>query len=352
MKLEQKYKINMLPRMGKYIILTIAIALVVAGLRAWQLFGYIFHENVKADYVLYIQRGSTYETVIDSLVKNDVLYDLKGFKWVARKKDYPSLVKPGRYLLRKNMNSNEVVNMLRSGQQTALNVTFNNIRFAEQLASVVAGYLEPDSAAFMEVLSPGYGPEYGFTPETYKAMFIPNTYQFYWTTTPKEFTDRMKKEYDRFWNEQRRQKAEALGMTPVEVATLAAIVQEETVKEDEKPRVAGVYINRLRRNMPLQADPTVKFAVGDFTLQRILFVHLETDSPYNTYKNAGLPPGPITFPEISSIDAVLNYEAHNYLYFCAKDDFSGYHAFARTLAEHNRNADRYRKALNERKIFR
>lgn len=352
MKLEQKYKIIMLPRMGKYIILIIAIALVVAGLRAWQLFGYIFHENVKADYVLFVHRGSTFEAVIDSLVKNDVLYDLKGFKWVAKKKEYPTLIKPGRYLLRKNMNSNEVVNMLRSGQQTALNVTFNNIRFPEQLASVVAGYLEPDSAAFMEVLSPDYGPEYGFTPETYKAMFIPNTYQFYWTTTPKEFTDRMKKEYDRFWTEQRRQKAEALGLTPVEVATLAAIVQEETVKEDEKPRVAGVYINRLRRNMPLQADPTVKFAVGDFTLQRILFVHLETDSPYNTYKNAGLPPGPITFPEISSIDAVLNYEAHNYLYFCAKDDFSGYHAFARTLAEHNRNADRYRKALNERKIFR
>jgi UPF0755 protein len=352
MKLEQKNRINMLPGMGKYIILVIAIALILTGLRAWQLFGYIFNENVKEDYVLYLHNGSKYETVIDSLVKNNVLHDLKAFKWVAKKKDYPDLVKRGRYLLKKNMSSNEVVNMLRSGQQSPVNLTFNNIRFPEQLATVVAGYLEPDSASIMSVLLPENAAGYGFTPETYKAMFIPNTYQFFWTSSAKDFADRMKKEYERFWNQQRRQKAEALGMTPVEVATLAAIVQEETVKGDEKPRVAGVYINRLKRNMPLQADPTVKYAVGDFTLRRILFVHLEVDSPYNTYKHAGLPPGPITFPEISSIDAVLNYENHNYFYFCAKDDFSGYHAFARTLAEHNRNADRYRRALNDRRIFR
>jgi UPF0755 protein len=352
MKLEQKNKINMLPKMGKYIIIVIAVALIITGLRAWQLFGYIFNENVQSDYVLYLHRGSDYETVLDSLVKNDVLYDLKGFKWVANKKDYPALVKHGRYLLRENMNSNEVVNMLRSGQQSPLKLTFNNIRFPEHLAKVVSGYIEPDSAALMMVLSPEYAGNYGFDTDTYKAMFIPNTYEFYWTTTAREFADRMKREYDRFWNDQRRQKAEALGMTPVEVAILAAIVQEETVKEDEKPKVAGVYINRLRRSMLLQADPTVKFSVGDFTIQRVLFKHLEIDSPYNTYKYAGLPPGPITYPEISSIDAVLNFENHNYLYFCAKDDFSGYHSFARTLAEHNRNAERYRQALNNRRIFR
>ncbi len=352
MNLEQKNKLNLLPRMGKYIILIIAIALVIAGMRAWQLIGYIFHENVKTDYVLYLNNGSTFGSVVDSLEKNDVLINMKAFRWVARKKEYPTLVKPGRYLIKKNMNSNEVVNMLRSGQQSPVNLTFNNIRFPENLAAVVSGYLEADSAEIIKVLLPVNGPEYGFSPETFKAMFIPNTYQFFWTATPKEFTDRMKKEYERFWNEQRRLKAEALGMTPVEVSILASIVQEETIKENEKPRVAGVYINRLRQNMPLQADPTVKYAVGDFTLKRILFVHLEVDSPYNTYKNTGLPPGPITYPEISSIDAVLNYENHNYLYFCAKDDFSGYHAFARTLAEHNRNADRYRRALNERRIFR
>jgi UPF0755 protein len=352
MKLEQKNKINILPRVSRIIIFVIAVALLISGLWAWKIFGYIFNENVKKDFVLYLHRGSTFDSVVDSLVNNDVLNEVKAFRWVAKRKDYGDVVRHGRYLLKKNMNANEVVNMLRSGRQAPVNLTFNNIRFPEQLAAVAAGYLEADSAAMMLVLTPDNGPRFGFTPETYKAMFIPNTYQFYWTATPEEFAERMKKEYDRFWNEQRRQKAEAMGMTPVEVATLASIVQEETVKGDEKPRVAGVYINRLRRSMPLQADPTVKFAIGDFTLQRILFQHLEIDSPYNTYKNAGLPPGPITYPEISSIDAVLNYENHNYLYFSAKEDFSGYHSFARTHAEHTRNADRYRRALNQRGIFR
>lgn len=352
MKREQQNKVNILPRAGKIIMVVTALGLLLAGYRAWVLFGYIFNENVQKEYVLHIHRGSLYDAVYDSLAKNAVFHEMKAFRWVAGRKDYPGLVKPGRYLLKPGMNTNEVVNMLRAGQQSPVNLTFNNIRFPEQLAGVVARYIEADSAALMTVLAPKYAGCYGFTPETYKAMYIPNTYQFFWTATPEEFADRMKKEYDRFWNESRRQKAEALGMTPAEVSTLAAIVQEETVREDEKPRVAGVYINRLRRSMLLQADPTVKFAVGDFTLQRILFAHLEVDSPYNTYKHAGLPPGPITFPEISSIDAVLNYETHNYLYFCAKDDFSGYHAFARTHAEHNRNAERWRRALNERRIFR
>jgi UPF0755 protein len=178
------------------------------------------------------------------------------------------------------------------------------------------------------------------------AMFIPNTYEFYWTTSAEEFGDRMKKEYEAFWNEERQGKARNLNMTPTEVATLAAIVQEESNKKSEKPRIAGVYINRLRKGMPLQADPTVKFAAGDVTLRRILNRHLEIDSPYNTYKNAGLPPGPITFPEIQSLEAVLNFEEHNLYYFCAKEDFSGYHNFARTHAEHERNAARYHSALD------
>jgi UPF0755 protein len=182
-------------------------------------------------------------------------------------------------------------------------------------------------------------------------MFIPNTYEFYWTTSATEFAERMKTEYDRFWDTTRKQKAEEIEMSPVEVTTLASIVQAETTKTEELPRVAGLYINRLQRGIPLQADPTVKFAVGDFTLKRILNKHLEIDSPYNTYKHAGLPPGPINFPEISAIDAVLNYEDHNYLYMVAKPDFSGFHNFSTTLAEHNRNANRYRAALNERQIW-
>ncbi len=181
-------------------------------------------------------------------------------------------------------------------------------------------------------------------------MFIPDTYEFYWTTSAKEFADRMKQEYDRFWNDERKKKAEEIKLKPVEVTTLASIVQAETAKNEELKTIAGLYINRLNRGMFLQADPTVKFAVGDFSLKRILNVHLEVDSPYNTYKNIGLPPGPINFPETSAIDAVLNYEKNNYYYMCAKEDFSGTHNFAATLAEHNRNAAKYRAALDRNKI--
>lgn len=349
--LEQKNKINRMPRMGKYVIIGVTVALVIAGLRAWQLFGYIFNPNVKNDYVLYVVKGTTFDSVLDSLEKNDVLHDLKAFRWVARKKDYHHVVRPGRFHFKQGMNNNEMVNILRAGLQEPVNLIFNNIRTPEQLASVVSTYLQADSASILELFTPGTAGKYGFAPETFMSMFIPNTYEFYWTTSAEEFADRMKVEHERFWNEERRRKAEALGFTPQDVSTLASIVQEETVKADEKARVAGVYINRLKRGMLLQADPTVKYAVGDVTLQRILFSHLEVNSPYNTYKNAGLPPGPITFPEISSIDAVLNFEEHDYYYFCARDDFSGYHAFARTNAEHNINAEKYRKALNERKIF-
>lgn len=186
----------------------------------------------------------------------------------------------------------------------------------------------------------------GYTPQTIACLFIPNTYEVYWDMTLDQFLARMTKEKDRFWNDERRQKAKDIGLTPEEVVTLASIVDEETAKNDEKPIIAGLYMNRLKRGMLLQADPTVKYAVGDFTLQRILYRHLEVDSPYNTYKYAGLPPGPLRIPSIRAIDGVLNYTHHNYLYMCAKEDLSGRHNFARTLAEHSRNAQRYQSALN------
>jgi UPF0755 protein len=182
-------------------------------------------------------------------------------------------------------------------------------------------------------------------------MFIPDTYEFYWTTSAKQFADRMKNEYERFWNDERKNRAEQINLNPVEVITLASIVQSETAKKEELKTVAGLYINRLKRGQLLQADPTVKYAVGDFSLKRILNLHLEIESPYNTYKYVGLPPGPINFPETESIDAVLNFEKHNYIFMCAKEDFSGYHNFAGTLAEHNRNAAKYRAALNAEKIW-
>ena len=192
---------------------------------------------------------------------------------------------------------------------------------------------------------------YGFTPENFKAMFIPNTYEFYWTTSAEEFVERMNNEYNKFWNDERKTKAGQIGLSPVEVSILASIVQAEVSKNEELKTVAGLYINRLKKGIMLQADPTVKYAVGDFAIKRVLNKHLEIDSPYNTYKYAGLPPGPINFPEIQAIDAVLNYEKHNYLFMCAREDFSGYHNFAVNNAQHARNAAKYREALDRNRIF-
>lgn len=352
MAIDQKSRLMLFPKVGKFIIIFFAIAFIIAGIRAYQLYRYVFEENVKKEYVLIIPENATYEQITDSLKVNDVLINFKAFKWVSKKKNYPNAVKPGRYLFQKGMNTNQIVNMLRGGLQKPVEVTFNNIHFRTELAGRVSKYIEADSLSIINLFSDTNKiEEYGFTPETFKAMFIPNTYEFYWTTTADEFADRMHTEYERFWNKDRREKAAEIDLTPVEVTTLASIVQSETAKKDELPRIAGLYINRLKRGQLLQADPTVKFAVGDFKLKRILKKHLETESPYNTYKYAGLPPGPIDFPEISSIDAVLNYEKNNYIYMCARPDFSGYHNFSATLAEHNRNAMAYREALDENKIY-
>ncbi len=352
MGIDQKSKIMLFPKIGKFIIIFFSLAFIVVGVRAYQLYQYVFQKNVKNDYVLLIQENATFEQVTDSLIANDVLINYKAFKWVAKKKSYPSAVKPGRYLFQKGMNTNQIVNMLRGGLQQPVDVTFNNVRFKEELAGKVSKYIEADSLSILNMFyDENKIKEYGFTPETFRAMFIPNTYEFYWTTTAQEFANRMKTEYDRFWNDERKKKAEQLGLTPVEVITLASIVQAETAKKEELKTIAGLYINRLKRGQLLQADPTVKYAVGDFSIKRILNSHLEIGSPYNTYKYAGLPPGPINFPETATIDAVLNYERHNYVYMCAREDFSGYHNFSVTLNEHNRNAAKYRAALDSNRIF-
>ncbi len=352
MAINKKSKLLLFPRVGKFIIIFFSIALLVVGIRAYQLYRYVFEANVKTEQVIIIPEEATHDQVIDTLQATDALLNYKAFRWVSKKKNYPNAIKPGRYLLKEGMNTNQIVNMLRSGRQAPLDVTFNNVRFKEELAGKVSKYIEADSLALLHLFyDEKLIEELGFTSETFKAMFIPNTYEFYWTTTAQEFAERMKMEFDRFWNESRRSKAEKIGLTPVEVTILASIVQEETIKSDELHRVAGLYINRLKRGIPLQADPTVRFAVGDFSLNRILNRHLEIESPYNTYKNPGLPPGPINFPERASLEAVLSYEDHNYIFMCAREDFSGYHNFAVTLREHNRNAARYRAALNERKIW-
>lgn len=352
MSLKTKNRIILFPKLQKGLIIFFAIAFIIAGLRGYQLFGYIFSENVKNPGSITIPKEATFEQVLDSLHVKDILENEKAFKWVAKKKDYKENIKPGKYVFDKGMNTNQIVNMLRSGAQKPVSVIFNNVRFFDELAGEVSKYIEPDSASLLSYLNDSMViNKLGFNKYSFHAMFIPNTYEFYWTTTPEQFVERMSAEYHRFWNKERLEKANAIGLNPVQVSTLASIVQEETVKPDEKPRVAGLYLNRLRKGMLLQADPTIKFAIGDFTIQRVLNKYLEIDSPFNTYIHAGLPPGPINFPEISSIEAVLNAEKNNYLYMCASDKFNGYHNFARTLHQHNLNARKYQEALNKNHIW-
>lgn len=330
-----------------------ALLLIISGVRAYEIFGFIFKPNVIQKSVVLVPTGSTFNDINEMIIEQNILENPKAFKWVARKKKYKENVKPGRYVFEKGWNTNQVVNVLRIGEQQPVKVTFNNVRTLESLAGKVSAYFELDSLAFTSVLKdPATAEKYGFTAATFPGMFLPNTYEFYWNTSPEKFTERMFNEYEKFWNQTRIEKAAKHNLTKEEAITLASIVQEETIKEEEKPTVAGLYLNRLKRGMLLQADPTIKFAIGDFTVRRITNDMLEVDSPYNTYKNAGLPPGPITIPEISSIESVLNAKDHNYLYMCAREDFSGYHNFARTLVQHNINAAKYRRTLNKNKIYR
>jgi UPF0755 protein len=303
--------------------------------------------------ILFIPESASYSQAMDSIKAHTPIKHPVVFDWIAKRKNYPSNVKPGRYVIKQKMSYVEAINMFRSGDQAPVNVTFNNVRTLYDLAGKIGGQISADSAGIINFLSDSVNySDDGFTRENIISVFIPNTYQFFWNTDPEELYLRMLRETRKFWNDERKSKAEAINLTPAEVSTLASIVDEEAAKADEKPRIAGVYLNRLKRGIPLQADPTIKFALSDFSLTRILTRHLRIDSPYNTYINGGLPPGPIGCPTIGSIDAVLNAEKHDYLYFVAKADFSGYHHFSRTLSEHNRYAAIYQRELNKRKIFR
>ena len=311
-----------------------------------------FGPNVVKSYLLFIHDGDRFDRVVQLLDEHGCLQRTGTFEKFARFRDYDHNIKPGAYQLQPGWSNNKLVNLLRAGEQTPVMVTFNNLRTREDLAGKLSRQLQADSITFLTAFkNDSNAIRLDFKPETFPSLFIPNTYSLYWTTTPSGFLNRMKREYESFWNEARKLKAQTLGLTIDQVSTLASIVQEESNKNDEKPVIAGVYLNRLRKKWPLQADPTIRFALGDFTIRRILTTHLSIESPYNTYKIPGLPPGPINFPEISSIEAVLNAGVHDFYYFCAKEDFSGYHNFAKTLAEHNRNAQKYQAALNKMKIF-
>lgn len=334
--------------MGLFTAILLLLAILIGG----RFYRYINAPNVdltkvESPYIL-IPNGTNFYQLKAILLQSGAIKDMSSFEWVAQKKDYPEKIISGRYKLEDRMSNNRLVNLLRSGRQEPVNLTFNNIRKLEQLASVVSLKLMLDSAALMNLLhDKDYISELGFNSNTLASMFIPNTYQIYWNTDAKGFIERMKREYDSFWTDEKIKKAEAKGLSPTQVSVLASIVDEETQKADEKPKVAGLYLNRLNIGMRLQADPTLKYALGDFTIKRLLNDDKNIESPYNTYKYAGLPPGPIRIPSITGLNAVLNAEHHNYLYMCAKEDFSGYHNFAKTLAQHNLNAARYRIELNK-----
>ncbi|MDR0700262.1 MAG: endolytic transglycosylase MltG [Tannerella sp.] len=302
-------------------------------------------------YVHICEDDKNFDRLCEELRDSAGCENIRLFEHLARLRKYPENMKSGRYAVEPGMNNNTLLNRLRRGQQSPVHLTFNNVRSTYDLTEKLSAQLMPDKDDFLMYLdNEDYCRSLGFDTVTIKTMFIPNTYEVYWNISTDKLIKRMKREYDTFWTTDRLKKAANIRLSPVQVSILASIVEEETAIPEEYPVIAGLYINRLMKGMPLQADPTIKYAVRDFSLRRILNKHLEVDSPYNTYLQEGLPPGPIRIPSIKGIDAVLNYMHHNYLYMCAKEDFSGRHNFAVTLKEHNRNAERYRAELNRKGI--
>lgn len=300
----------------------------------------------KEDRILFIKVGSSYRDVQDNLIKGKFVDDLVSFSFLARMMNYDESIRPGRYALRKNMTNLQAIRLLRVGEQEPVTITFNNVRLLSELGEKITKNTAVTPEDFYLALGEFIATnKEGFTQENILSMFIPNTYEVYYNVSAAKLVERMHSEYIKFWTDERKAQADKIGLTPLEVSVLASIVQAENTRGDEAAVIAGLYINRLKQDMPLQADPTLVFAVGDFTLKRVLNVHKEVDSPYNTYKHTGLPPGPINMPEIFTIDAVLNYQPSTYIYMCAKEDFSGHHNFATTLSEHNANARKYQTAL-------
>ena len=300
------------------------------------------------DYRIFIRPDDTADSVLRSIIQSDPLAKTKALKFILDRRDYDSHIRTGCYTVKSGALPKQVADMLTGGMQTPVRLTINSTRTVGQMARAIAGQVMIDSASIVNRLSdPVFLDSIGYTPANVYCMIIPNTYEVYWNISADALISRLVRERDRFWNRERQDKAGSIGLTPQQVTTLASIIEEETAKNDELPIVAGLYMNRLHRNMPLQADPTVVFALGGERPKRVLKVHLEVDSPYNTYKYPGLPPAPIRFVSSRSIDAVLNYSKHNYLYMCAKEDFSGYHNFTSSLSQHNANAARYQRALSK-----
>ena len=337
---------------AKFAIALAVFVVIILGVTAFNYYLKFFGGNVTGNQeYLYIHTGSDFNDVFKTIKDEKVVKDTTTFLWAAQNMDYPGKVKPGRYRLKKGMSNRRLINMLKSGNQEPVKIAFQNVRLKQTLAGLVANKLETDSISIMKLLdSASYVEKLGFDTNSVYSMFIPNSYEIYWNTSAEKFVGRMHDEYQKFWNKDRQAKAQEIGLTPVQVSVLASIVDAEALHDREMPAIAGLYMNRLHKGMHLEADPTVIFANNDFNIHRVLNKHLLKVSPYNTYLNKGLPPGPIAMPSINAIEAVLNYTRHNYIYMCAKEDFSGYHAFAATLQEHLVNARKFQKALNDRNI--
>lgn len=343
----------------KILVVIALLGIVVLAGFSWYIYDVIFSSNTsfsEETVEVFVPTDANYSQVQELL--EPYVEDLNEFNIVAQKKGYINNIKAGRFILKKGMNNNEIINTLRSTNEPVW-VTFNNQERLEDLAGRIASQIEADSIALLKSMKDtAFLREYGFNERNALAMYVPNKYQFFWNTSAPEFRERMRREYNNFWNEKRLAKAEEIGLSPHEVMVLASIVQKETSKVDERPKVAGVYMNRINNGWKLDADPTVIYALKDrlqnfdTIIKRVLYADLTIDSPYNTYKYKELPPGPIAMPDISSIDAVLNYEDHNYFYFVADVENFGYHKFARTLSQHNANKRAYVKWINEQKINR
>ena len=340
----------------KIVLLIIVVLAIAAGVFGWRTWREVFGAGPRFpndDRILLIPTGSNVDQVIDSLKAGGMITDERAFRMLAERKNYSERVKPGRYRIASGTSLNALVNTLRSGEQEPLDLTFTNVDDLPELAGRVAHYLEGDSMEFLRAFRDReLQQEEGLNEQNFISLFIPNTYEMWWTTTPQQFVARMRKEHASFWTEERKAKASRYGLEPWQVSTLASIVQAETMRSSDAPRIAGVYLNRLRIGMPLQADPTLKFALGLDSINRVLDRDKQVISTYNTYLNSGLPPGPINMAEPRNLDAVLNAEKHDFLYFCAKEDLSGYSNFSRTYDQHLVNARRYQRALNARKIYR
>lgn len=322
-------------------------------LTAGVLYFYFFSSfsNSQTVQYVYIDTDDTQDSVFGKLAPIASAHAMTGFRTMARHSGYDGNIRTGRYAIRPGDGTLRVFRNLKNGLQSSISLTIPEVRTMDRLAAYLGKRLMIDSAEVAKALhNDGFCSKYGYDTATIAAMFVPNTYDIYWNVSLDNFMLRMKKEHSKFWSGERAGRAKDMGMTETEVATMASIIDEETANNAEKPMIAGMYYNRLKQEMPLQADPTVKFALKDFALRRIYNKHLRIESPYNTYRNTGLPPGPIKIASVAGIDAVLNRVKHDYLYMCAKEDFSGTHNFARTYDEHLDNAAKYTKALTERGI--